>query len=213
MFPSPDDIDPAPSDVQGVEVECAEDPNCGEVTYNTCMAAYQASLGSGKKDGRSIWIDKSGVELICAVLTPDTRVLEFGSGGSTTLFSPFVKQWISIEHNTYWAETVENTLKNLSLSDKVSVYTVPNDLPWKWGQDGTEAQFQAYLKFPTTLGGKYDFIMNDGRARRKVSQFALSHKWLASSSSRLIIHDWERSYYKPMVTELGYRLEREDIKN
>ena len=37
---------------------------------------------------------------------------------------------------------------------------MPNDLPWKWGQDGTEAQFQAYLKFPTTLGGKYDFIMN-----------------------------------------------------
>ena len=123
MFPSPDDIDPALSDVQGVEVECAEDPNCGEVTYNTCMAAYQASLGSGKKDGRSIWIDKSGVEvpvcekkknfllieqLICSVLRPDMRVLEFGSGGSTTLFSPFVKQWISIEHNTYWAETVKS---------------------------------------------------------------------------------------------------------
>ena len=45
------------------------------------------------------------------------------------------------------------------------------------------------------------------------SQFALSEKLLASSSSRLIIHDWERSYYKPMVTEVGYRLEKEDTKN
>ena len=45
------------------------------------------------------------------------------------------------------------------------------------------------------------------------SQFALSDKLLASTSSRLIIHDWERSHYKPMVTELGYRLEKEDTKN
>ena len=74
-------------------------------------------------------------QLICSVLRPDMRVLEFGSGGSTTLFSPFVKQWISIEHDKYWAQTVndihnklsllqhifsqvEDTVKKLSLSDK-----------------------------------------------------------------------------------------------
>ena len=34
----------------------------------------------------------------------------------------------------------------------------------------------------------------------------------SSPASRLIIHDWERSYYKPMVTEVGYRLEKEDTK-
>ena len=45
------------------------------------------------------------------------------------------------------------------------------------------------------------------------SQFSLRDKLLASSSSRLIIHDWERSQYKPMVTELGYRLEKEDTKS
>ena len=36
---------------------------------------------------------------------------------------------------------------------------------------------------------------------------------LASSSSRLIIHDWERSHYKPMVSDLGYRVEKEDTQN
>ena len=34
----------------------------------------------------------------------------------------------------------------------------------------------------------------------------------SSQASRLIIHDWERTEYKKMVTELGYRLEREDTK-
>ena len=42
------------------------------------------------------------------------------------------------------------------------------------------------------------------------SKYAVSQKWFSSQSSRLIIHDWERSYYKPMVTELGYRVDRED---
>ena len=97
----------------------------GATTYHACMTAYKESVARGNfQDGRYIWIDKSGVEvrrsqkpkiifhlveqLICAVLRPDMRVLEFGSGGSTTLFSPFVKQWTSIEHNTYWAETVNS---------------------------------------------------------------------------------------------------------
>ena len=42
------------------------------------------------------------------------------------------------------------------------------------------------------------------------SKYAVSQKLFSSKSSRLIIHDWERSYYKPMVTELGYRVDRED---
>ena len=50
----------------------------------------------------------------------------------------------------------------------MSVYTVPNDLPWKLGQDGTEAQFKTYLTFPATLGQKYDLILDDGRARLEV---------------------------------------------
>ena len=60
------------------------------------------------------------------------------------------------------------SLVNNVTSTEVSVYTVPNDLPWKWGEDGSEAQFQTYLSFPATLGGKYDLIMNDGRARLEV---------------------------------------------
>ena len=35
------------------------------------------------------------------------------------------------------------------------------------------------------------------------SKYAVSQKLFSSQSSRLIIHDWERPYYKPMVTELG----------
>ena len=48
------------------------------------------------------------------------------------------------------------------------LYSVPNDLPWQWGQEGTEAQFRTYIAFPASLGQKYDLIINDGRARLAV---------------------------------------------
>ena len=58
-------------------------------------------------------------------------------------------------------------LVNNVTSTEVSIYTVPNDLPYTDG-DGTEAQFQTYLTFPATLGQKYDLILDDGRARLEV---------------------------------------------
>ena len=40
----------------------------------------------------------------------------------------------------------------------------------------------------------------------------MNERLFSSQASRLIIHDWERAEYKVMVTELGYRLEREDTR-
>ena len=35
---------------------------------------------------RSVWIDEEGVRLICLLLRPNMTVLEYGAGGSTTMF-------------------------------------------------------------------------------------------------------------------------------
>ena len=48
---------------------------------------------------RSVWIDEEGVRLICLLLRPNMRVLEYGSGGSSTLFSKWVSKWVSVEHD------------------------------------------------------------------------------------------------------------------
>ena len=52
-------------------------------------------------------------------------------------------------------------------STEVSLYKVPNDLPYG-DSDGTAAQFKTYLTFPATLDQKYDLILDDGRARVEV---------------------------------------------
>ena len=65
---------------------------------------------------RTVMLDRGGVELMCSVMGPGVRVLEYGSGGSTTFFrwgqgaatlpSQFVDQWVSMEHDTNWAPKV-----------------------------------------------------------------------------------------------------------
>ena len=60
--------------------------------------------------------------MICNLLHPSMRVLEYGSGGSTTMFSNFVSKWTSVEHDKKWGEkmkTVFNEL-NLQVSSKIS---------------------------------------------------------------------------------------------
>ena len=76
-------------------------------TYGRCITAYQDTLKGGRfVQGKSVWIDSHGVDLLCSLLQPHMKVLEFGSGGSTSLFSQFVMHWDSVEHNKMWADKV-----------------------------------------------------------------------------------------------------------
>ena len=136
-------------------------------------------------------------------------VLEYGAGGSTTLFSRFTKKWVSIDHDEWWGQKVNKILLERGLESKAKVYTVPTDLPYKNG-DGTEEQFQSYINFPKKFEEKYDLIIDDGRARVPVSIAALKNNLFQSSSSLLIIHDWQRRKYKPIVNTVGYRVWKKD---
>ena len=41
---------------------------------------------------RTVMLDPDNVKLVCSLLTPDMKVLEYGSGGSTTFFRCQVDQ-------------------------------------------------------------------------------------------------------------------------
>ena len=53
--------------------------------------------------------------MICNLLHPSMKVLEYGSGGSTTLFSNFVSSWTSVEHDASWGEKMEAIFNDLHL--------------------------------------------------------------------------------------------------
>ena len=98
--------------------------------------------------------------------------------------------------------------------ENVEIWTVTTDEPYREGKgDGSEAQFSQYINFPASLAQKYDLILNDGRARLAVGMSVLSNKLLASNSSLLVVHDWERPAYKALVSRLGFRILRHDINS
>ena len=91
--------------------------------FQTCMNNYKEVNKDDKfVEGRSIWIDEDGVKMICNLLHPSMRVLEYGSGGSTTMFSNFVSKWTSVEHDKKWGEKMKTVFKelNLKVSSKIS---------------------------------------------------------------------------------------------
>ena len=84
--------------------------------FQNCMNHYkQVNKDDKFVDGRSIWIDEDGVKMICNLLHPSMRVLEYGSGGSTTMFSNFVSKWTSVEHDKKWGEKMKTIINNLNL--------------------------------------------------------------------------------------------------
>ena len=86
--------------------------------FQTCMNYYKEVNQDDKfVEGTSIWIDEDGVKLICNILNPRMRVLEYGSGGSTTMFSNFVSKWKSIEHDQKWGEKMKIIINDLKLKD------------------------------------------------------------------------------------------------
>ena len=52
-------------------------------------------------------------------LSPETIMLEYGSGGSTLYFSKFVKEYYSIEHDKKWYDEIKIKISD---NDKIKTF-------------------------------------------------------------------------------------------
>ena len=130
------------------------------------------------------------------------------------MFSKYVKNWISVEHDRGWGTRMKALIQDLHLEDKVKLHIVPNDIPYRqWKEDGSVEQFKTYLNYAKTFNQKFNLVINDGRARLAVARMVLDEKILVDNSSMLLIHDWERQNYKEIVNTLGFRIMMEDTRS
>lgn len=148
------------------------------------------------------------VAAICGLLSPEASVMEWGTGGSTVLFSGFVKEYWAIEHDKPFGHFVRSKLLPKlpeGQREKIHYFVVPNDKPWSWpvpqrgtrwngAGDGTFEEFESYLRLPSGFRKKFDLILIDGRARVECARAALV-QGLLKSNGYILIHDWERSEY------------------
>ena len=163
------------------------------------------------------------LELIFSYLDKDKVMLEYGCGGSTTIFPPYVKKYYSIEHNLDWFWAVQQELYNDKIDNvEIHLCDIPKGLPtkreefWdKYDENLMYAQehlntnitqltdcvyprdryvWSEYIDYVDKIGvDHFDVVFIDGRARTDCAYKILNY---IDESSIVFIHDfWPRPEY------------------
>ncbi|MFZ9505105.1 MAG: class I SAM-dependent methyltransferase [Cyclobacteriaceae bacterium] len=147
------------------------------------------------------WMKMREFDIILELLNTikPERCLEWGSGYSSLYFPKVqnsIQEWHAIEHHPGWSEIV----RTKNQDSRIHLHTVAPDDPnyfqfkGKYGPklEGTYADFKSYIEFPRTLGGQFDFIFIDGRARKECLKLAYD---LVTDRGIVVVHDANRDSY------------------
>ncbi len=119
-------------------------------------------------------------------------ILEWGSGGSTVYFSQFLRDnniqynWLSIEYNKKWHDKISEIVSQ-DIDTEVVLFDVGND-----NLRQRNLEMNEYVNYPNTLNKKFDFILVDGRKRRRC---LLEARSLIKFNGVVFLHDAQRKYY------------------
>lgn len=177
--------------------------------------AFGASGTSGDAlppDALGAWpymneIEVQAMRSALGILTGRVDALEWGAGHSTFFFArglPPGSVWSSIEHNPEWFARLQREPLPGS-GARIALHHVPNSGPFQDGvEDGDIRSFPEYIRFPRNIGASFRFILVDGRARVE----CLQEGWkLLARDGIMVLHDGERTEYRPGHPADGYRLE------
>jgi len=131
--------------------------------------------------------------LITKHFSSEKNMLEWGSGGSTIEFSPYVKSYYSIEHNEDWYKMVNQEIINRNLDNINYNFVKQNNPQNPDGRQSEYTQFKDYLDIVDNFNTKFDIVLIDGRARRLCAKKIIPY---LNKDAVVIIHDWVlRSVY------------------
>lgn len=138
----------------------------------------------------------------------DARVFEYGAGASTVWLAKRADSVTSVEHDTEYVGYVEKLVAGLP---NVTLHAVPAtdataDTTVRSERHGHEhLDFADYVNTIDTVGGEFDLIVVDGRARVDAFRKALEHL----KSDGVIVFDnlKRRRYWEPVSALPGLRIE------
>lgn len=134
-------------------------------------------------------LTENEIKAVLGLLDPQDVMLEWGSGGSTELFSPHVKEYHSIEHNPEWFEKVQPECPlakmNLVVCPNVKLPDGPIFETWR----GTKKEdYDNYINYVDNLNIPiFTKVFIDGRARKYCAEKVLSY---VDENSTVFVHDW-----------------------
>jgi hypothetical protein len=162
------------------------------------MAELQAGNQTWFDDGQSrVWMHPEEWTAVVSRLSAGMRVLEWGSGGSTTALGQRVREVVSIEHDAEFAEA----LTKPGLPANVTLHVVPPDYGNGKIWEAMDGQFARYIHRGTECGA-FDAVLVDGRARIDCAR-AVAESGVLRPGGWLFLHDWfSRPRYKNRLMEL-----------
>jgi hypothetical protein len=140
---------------------------------------------------------------------PGARIFEFGAGASTLWLAKRAGQVDSVEHDTHWAASVKEMLADTASNAKL--HAVPPtaatpDTTVRSGRVGhTDLDFANYVSTIDEVGGPFDLIVVDGRARIDAFRRALDH--LADDGVVVFDNIKRKRYWDVLSAMPGLRIE------
>lgn len=140
-------------------------------------------------------------------LRPGARVFEFGSGASTPWLARRAGSVHTVEHDTGFIPVVERILDGLDNVELHVVEAVPADdvagPTVRSEREGHEhLDFSDYVATIDRVGGPFDLIVVDGRARVECLRRSLPH---LAPDGAIVFDDVERKRYAPALSMPGTR--------
>ena len=132
-------------------------------------------------------MDDKEKALITKHFSLEKNMLEWGSGGSTIEFSPYLKSYYSIEHNKDWSKMVNQEIINRNLDNVNYNFVKQNNPQNPDGRQSEYTQFKDYIDVVDTFNTKFDIVFIDGRARRLCAKKIIPY---LNKDAVVIIHDW-----------------------
>lgn len=140
---------------------------------------------------------------------PEARIFEYGAGASTLWLAKRAARVDSVEHDTGWAESVRGMLADSPGNVKlhaVAPTAATADSVVRSGRVGhTDLDFGDYVSTIDEVGGPFDLIVVDGRARVDAFRRSLDH---LADGGVVVFDNIKRKRYWDVISVMpGLRIE------
>jgi hypothetical protein len=150
------------------------------------------------------WISFPVIDFLEENLKPQSKVFEFGGGGSTLFFLDRVKEVVTVEHNKEWFDILSSNINDKSKWTPLFIEPVINlnfnslqfanpDAYFSSDKDYVNMDFKSYAcSIDNYEDGYFDFVLVDGRVRPSCMKHSISK---IKKGGYLILDNSDRAYY------------------
>jgi hypothetical protein len=165
---------------------------------------WKRLVNSNSVKSKLPWISFPVIDFLKENLTAESKVFEFGGGGSTLFFLDRAKEVVTVEHNKEWFDIIESHIQNKTswtpifvepekCSDFDSTQFSNPDAYYSSDKDYVNKSFKNYASSIDTFSDNYfDVVLVDGRVRPSCMKHSISK---VKKNGYLILDNSDRAYY------------------